>query len=101
MLWKPNALGKLLKWVVKLTEFDIYFKTRAVIKGQALADFVAEFANVLKMEEVMEPSTPPTWNLFVNSSAKEIGLGAGVVLISPEEYKLNCAMKFEFEATNM
>lgn len=49
-----------MKWVVKLTEFDIYFKTRAVIKGQALADFVAEFANVSKMEEVMEPSTPPT-----------------------------------------
>lgn len=41
--------------VVELGKFDIHFKTKVAIKGQALANFVAEFANVPKMEEVMEP----------------------------------------------
>ena len=43
VLKKPEVSGRLLKWVVKLTQFDIIYKPRTIIKGQALADFVAEF----------------------------------------------------------
>lgn len=42
-----------------------YLKLRNVVKGQALADFVAEFTHVPEMEKKMEHVEPPTWNLFV------------------------------------
>lgn len=34
VLQKPNTSGRLLKWTVELSEFDILFQTRATIKGQ-------------------------------------------------------------------
>ena len=39
----PNVSGRLTKWAIKLGEFDIKFMPRIAIKGQAVADFVAEF----------------------------------------------------------
>lgn len=34
---------RLTKWVVELSEFDIEFKPRMSIKGQAVEDFILEF----------------------------------------------------------
>ncbi|XP_022875567.1 uncharacterized protein LOC111394008 [Olea europaea var. sylvestris] len=100
VLQKSDASGRLLKWAVKLCEFDIVFKIRVAIKGRALVDFVAEFTNAPEMEEVMESVEPPTRNLFVDGSVGDIGLGIGVVLVNPEGHKLNLVMRFEFKATN-
>ena len=49
---KPEASGRLLKWAVELRQFNIYFRPRTAIKGQALADFVMEFT--YKAEGAME-----------------------------------------------
>ena len=35
--------GRLTKWAIELGEFDIKFMLRTTIKGQIVADFVAEF----------------------------------------------------------
>ncbi|XP_022859441.1 uncharacterized protein LOC111380181 [Olea europaea var. sylvestris] len=75
------------------------FPLRTTIKAQALADFVAEFANVPGMEEVMEPVELPVWNLFVDGSAGDTSSRAGVVLISLEGHKLNSTVRFGFKAT--
>ncbi|XP_022846411.1 uncharacterized protein LOC111369165 [Olea europaea var. sylvestris] len=48
----------------------------------------------------MENVKPSTWNLFVDGSAGDTSSGAGVVLISPEGYKLNSTVRFGFKATN-
>ncbi|XP_022891987.1 uncharacterized protein LOC111406852 [Olea europaea var. sylvestris] len=76
------------------------FPLRAAIKGQTLADFVAEFTNILEVEEVMELVEPTAWNLFVDSSVGDTGLETRVVLVSPEGHKLNSAVRFRFTATN-
>lgn len=60
VLQKPDALGRLLKWVVDLDKFDIVFKSRTVIKGQALVDFLKEFTPIPKMKEGMEAIEPLT-----------------------------------------
>ncbi|XP_022888989.1 uncharacterized protein LOC111404409 [Olea europaea var. sylvestris] len=70
------------------------FSLKTVIKGQALADFVAEFANLPKVDEIMEPVEPPMWNLFVDGLVGDADSGAKVVLISPEDHKLNSAVRF-------
>ena len=40
---KLEAAGRLIQWVIKLSEFDIRYQPRNVIKDQALADFIAKF----------------------------------------------------------
>ena len=37
VLHKSYALGRLLKWAMKLSEFNIEYRLRSTIKGQALA----------------------------------------------------------------
>ena len=60
VLQKPDASGRLLKWAIELSQFEIGFQTRPAIKGQALADFIAEFSH--KPDELPKegpnPSTP-------------------------------------------
>ncbi|XP_022848720.1 uncharacterized protein LOC111371032 [Olea europaea var. sylvestris] len=85
---------------VELSKFDLVFKAREAIKGQALVDFVAEFANLPEVDEIMENVEPPTWNLFMDGSSGKIGSGAEVVLISLKGHKLNSAIMFRFKATN-
>ena len=38
----PSLIGKLGRWMVLLTEFDIQYVTRKVIKGRAIAEFLAQ-----------------------------------------------------------
>ena len=45
VLQNSNASGRLLKWAIELSQFKIEFQTRPAIKGQALADFIAEFSS--------------------------------------------------------
>ena len=42
---KPEATGRLALWAIKLSEFDIQYRPRTAIKGQVVADFIAEFTN--------------------------------------------------------
>ena len=40
---KPETSGRLIKWAIELSEFDIRYKPRTPVKGQVLADFTMEF----------------------------------------------------------
>ena len=40
---KLEVAGRLIQWMVELSEFDIRYHPRNAIKAQALADFIAEF----------------------------------------------------------
>ncbi|XP_077246080.1 uncharacterized protein LOC143885934 [Tasmannia lanceolata] len=42
VLHRPDTLGRLVKWAVELSEFDIQYMPRPAIKAQVLADFVVE-----------------------------------------------------------
>ena len=49
----PDAVGRMVLWVFKLSEFDVSYRPRIAIKAQALVDFVAEF-NLTKDGEGVE-----------------------------------------------
>ena len=40
----PKAVGRMGLWAVELSELDIQYHPRMAIKGQVVADFIAEFA---------------------------------------------------------
>ena len=39
----PESAGRLALWAVELSKFDIWYRPRTAIKGQVVADFIAEF----------------------------------------------------------
>ena len=43
ILYKLETSGRLIKWAIELSEFDIIYKLRTVVKGQVLVDFIIEF----------------------------------------------------------
>ncbi|KAI5351002.1 hypothetical protein L3X38_003893 [Prunus dulcis] len=119
VLQKPETSGRLVKWAIELGEFDIHYKPRPAMRGQAVADFLSEFtepqasaATQLISEPNPSPSqdqtptkntldlTQPLWTLFVDGSSNAQGCGAGLVLVSPDKVALEYALRFNFQASN-
>ena len=89
---KPVLTGRLAKWALMLQEFEITYVPQKAIKGQALADFLAdhpvpndwEISDDLPDEEVMTVNVSPPWEMYFDGSATKNGAGAGVVFITSD-----------------
>ncbi|KAL0406068.1 UNVERIFIED_CONTAM: hypothetical protein Slati_3920700 [Sesamum latifolium] len=64
-LGKPDTSGRLIKWAVELSEYDISYLPRTTIKAQALADFVSEVAGAPSEETPRDEK----WLLHVDGSS--------------------------------
>ena len=84
VLYKPETSGRLMKWVIELSEFDIRYKSKTTIKGQVLADFVMEFTLAELTEATQLTSDLPIWRLSVDGAANAQGSGVGLILTSPD-----------------
>ncbi|KAL0355721.1 UNVERIFIED_CONTAM: hypothetical protein Sradi_4019000 [Sesamum radiatum] len=51
-LGKPDTSGRLVKWAVELSEYDIAYMPRTTIKAQALADFVSRSKDPLAVQPI-------------------------------------------------
>ena len=100
VLHKPETSGRLMKWAIELSEFDIRYKPKTAIKGQVLADFVMEFTSVVPVENAQTMTDLPIWKLSVDGASNAQGSGAGIILTSPEGIDTEYALKFEFQASN-
>ncbi|XP_060961981.1 uncharacterized protein LOC133032149 [Cannabis sativa] len=104
VLAKPEASTRLLKWSVELSQFDIKYKPRSAIKGQALADFILEFPSteVALVEEKIDTNVPngEGWTLYVDGASNTEGSSGRIILISPNNFKVHAALRFEFSASN-
>ena len=100
VLHKSETSGRLIKWALELSEFDIRYKPKTVIKGQVLADFVMEFTPAELAEDTRATLDLPIWKLFVDGAANAQGSGAGLILTSPEGIDIEYALRFEFQASN-
>lgn len=76
-----EAIERLIKWAIEISEYDIEYQSHPMIKGQALMDFLV---GIVRREE------QELWMVFLDGLANSKGSGVGVVLISPqgEETKL-------------
>ncbi|GKV21529.1 hypothetical protein SLEP1_g31504 [Rubroshorea leprosula] len=97
ILQKPKLSGRLIGWSVELSEYDLKFQPRTTIKGQAVADFLVECAPATVKEKTPEH---PVWVLYVDGAANVEGSGAGAVLLGPDGFKSEHALRFKFQATN-
>ena len=100
VLHKPETSGRLMKWAIDLSEFDIRYRPKTAIKGQVLADFVMEFASPEPARDAQVATDPSTWKLSVNGASNAQGSGAGLILTSPEGIDIEYALRFGFHASN-
>jgi hypothetical protein len=78
MLSAPILKGQLGKWMFALLEFDIRYQPMKAVKGQALADLIAERINT----DIATLSVR-AWAMYFDGSACGDGCGIGILLVSP------------------
>ncbi|XP_075083482.1 uncharacterized protein LOC142167223 [Nicotiana tabacum] len=106
--------GKLAKWQILLSKFDIVYITQKVIKGQALADHLSEnpvdgdyepLTTYFPNDEVLFAGEDiaelyPRWRIFFDGAANFKGVGIGAVLISESGQHYPASAKIRFPCTN-
>ena len=103
MLRSPNSAGRVAEWNIELQAFQLEFSTTRVIRGAALADFVAEWTDAPALEEGEDRSTSPGseapdgWVMYFDGAFAHQGAGAGVVLILPTQDKLYYTVQLCFQ----
>uniref|UniRef100_A0A2N9GU32 RNA-directed DNA polymerase n=1 Tax=Fagus sylvatica TaxID=28930 RepID=A0A2N9GU32_FAGSY len=105
---KPALTGKIARWQVLLSEFDILFVARKAIKGQAIADYLADYPS--EQLELMDSEFPDEdvmtvdednhgrWKLYFDGAANAVGSGIGAVLVSPKGQQTPIATNGEWQA---
>ena len=83
-------------WAIELSEFDIRYHPRAAIKGQVVADFIAEFTP----DEDKGAEESSLWSIYTDGSSNRLIGGAGIVLLSPEGDVIESMVRLDFPATN-
>ncbi|XP_074299382.1 uncharacterized protein LOC141630466 [Silene latifolia] len=103
---KPELSGRMAKWSIHLSGYDLKFEPRAAIKTQALADFVCDFCPSLQTQAekdiltLEEDKGEQIWELNVDGASNMKGAGVGLVLKSSQGDLLVQAVRCEFKATN-
>ena len=112
ILQNADYTGRIAKWGTILGAFDIKYMPCTSIKGQVLADLVAEFTK----PEIKELPTDgnmdeklvgtisqyclPTLEVYVDEASNQKGSGVGLVLVSPEKVVIEKSLRLDFPTTN-
>ena len=100
ILHKPETSGRLIKWAIELSEFDIKYKLRTTIKGHILVDFIMEFTPTEPAEATQLAPNLPMWRLSVDGAANAQGSSASLILTSPDGIDVEYKLRLCFQASN-
>ncbi|XP_048138590.1 uncharacterized protein LOC125315995 [Rhodamnia argentea] len=107
LLEKPRLVGKLAKWQILISEFDVQTMTQKSVKGRAIADMLAENAAGPQAGDEIDPLddrvllvTAEKWVMYFDGAVNLSGSGTRAVLISPDGQHYPRAAKLLFPCTN-
>jgi hypothetical protein len=89
-----TLFGRLAKWEMFLSQFNIMFIPQKVVKGQALANFLAAHPipddfpidDDLPDEEVFTTIVAQTtWQMYFDGTCRKSSDGVGVIFVTPNE----------------
>ena len=112
ILQTVDYTGMIALWNTILGAFDIKYMPQTSIKGQVLADLVAEFAELPleilaeqrgvegKSVGVISTLKPSCWKVYIDGAANQRGSEVGLVLISLERATIEKSVRLGFLATN-
>ena len=61
----PEATRRMALWAIELSKFDMQYRPRMAVKGQVVADFIAEFT----LRDDQEAEDMQQWNIFTDGSS--------------------------------
>ncbi|XP_074315573.1 uncharacterized protein LOC141651772 [Silene latifolia] len=103
---KPELSGRMSKWSVHISGYDIRYDPRTTIKSQALTDFVSDFSPAIQNLEDGEILTlkgnkeVEVWQMNIDGASNQRRAGVGLILRSPQGDLIAQAVRCEFKATN-
>ncbi|KAG9453529.1 hypothetical protein H6P81_006433 [Aristolochia fimbriata] len=105
---RPLLSGQLAKWALLLSEFEINFVSQRAIKGQALANFLAdhpvpaewELIEELPDKEIFLIEVLPPCEMYFDGAARTSGAGAGVLFVSPKKVLLRYSFVLTHNCSN-
>lgn len=92
---KCETSGRLMKWALELSEYDISFEPRVAMKGQVVVDFIVELTLLPNPGE----ENLSRWVVDIDRSSNEKG-GARVPLQAPSGDWFKYTVRFNFAASN-
>jgi hypothetical protein len=95
MLSAPVLKGWLRKWMFTLSKFNIRYQPVEAVKGQALADLIAERINTN-----IATLSVRAWAMYFDGSACEDGCGIGIMLVSPQRVTYSFSVRLPAPCTN-
>ena len=112
LLRSIDYIRRISKWGKIVGIFDIKYMPRTLVKGQVIANLVAEFAET-PLEQGRESHNtneksvgtisfqePLSWKVYVDGAANHKGYRVGLVLISPESITIEKSLRLSFSTTN-
>jgi len=93
ILCRPNVAGRMMRWSLELSKFDIHYESRKALKAQVFADFLAEMT--FPAEENTEE-----WTVFVDESSSSKWSGAKVIIENGEGIVVEISLGLSFPVTN-
>ncbi|KAK5773292.1 hypothetical protein PVK06_049598 [Gossypium arboreum] len=115
MMESPALSGRMARWQILLSEYDIAYVSQKSIKGSAIADFLAtrtmEGYEPLKFdfpdEDLMcitemesESSKEKSWKMCFNGASNALGHGIRAILVSPNGNHYPFTARLNFFCTN-
>ena len=86
-----EAAGQMVLQAIKLSEFNIQYRSRMAFKGQIITNFIIEFTNM----EGQGAEECPRWSIHMDgASNRQVGR-AGVVLYSLKEDEVECMVRLD------
>ncbi|KAM1184237.1 hypothetical protein ACFX15_013225 [Malus domestica] len=105
MLTRPIVKGRIGKWTMALSEFSLQYVPQKAVKGQALADFLAQHPSPYgfgdaDVEIGMVVTRDNYWTMYFDGSSTSSSAGVGIVIQSPHNDRWYFSLKLDFECTN-
>jgi hypothetical protein len=94
MLSMPILSGRIGKWILALSEFDLCYESAKAVKGHVMADFVTQHCNTVNSLEIAP------WTLFFDGSTCGEGAGISIVLIFPQGKKYEFSLSIVATSIN-
>ncbi|XP_074277755.1 uncharacterized protein LOC141601379 [Silene latifolia] len=105
---KPLLNGRMLRWTLMLSKLDLKYVPLKVIKGRAVADFLAD--NPIEETEVIDSWSfldenvihveNDIWDLYFEGASNYMGYGVGILIISSTGEHVLVSIKLDFNVTN-
>lgn len=103
VIHKPDLTGRMTKWVLELSEYQIAFQLRKAKNAKVLADFIVENTSFSAVETSSTPNQLDSNRaqiLHVDSSAGQQYKWVGFMLDDTHDTKFACTLQYDFPMSN-